>query len=46
MWLKEESLVEKLRIWWGSFSFLGSLSFVLAKKLRALKGEIKMWTFE
>jgi hypothetical protein len=38
MWLKEEGFVENVRNWWGSFSFVGSLSFVLAKKLRALKG--------
>jgi hypothetical protein len=25
---------------------VGSLSFILAKKLRALKGEIKRWNFE
>jgi hypothetical protein len=46
MWLKEEGFVEKVGGWWGSFSFLGSPSFVLAKKLRALKGEIKRWSIE
>jgi hypothetical protein len=46
MWLKEEGFVEKVRNWWGFFSFLGSSSFVLAKKLRALKGEIKRWNLE
>jgi hypothetical protein len=46
MWLKEEGFVEKVRSWWGSFSFWGSPSFVLAKKLRALKGEIKRWSIE
>jgi hypothetical protein len=46
MWLKEEGFVEKVRRWWGSFSFWGSPSFVLAKKLRALKGEIKRWSIE
>ena len=46
MWLKEEGFVDKVRSWWASFSFEGSPSFVIAKKLRALKGEIKRWSFE
>jgi hypothetical protein len=46
MWLKEQSFVEKVGSWWGSFSFLGSPNFVLAKKLRALKGEIKRRNLE
>jgi hypothetical protein len=46
MWLKEEGFVEKIRIWWDSFQFFGSPSFVLAKKLRALKWETKKWNLE
>jgi hypothetical protein len=46
MWLKEEGFVDKVRDWWGSFSFEGYPSFVLAKKLQALKGEIKKWNRE
>ena len=46
MWLKDEGFMEKVRSWWGYLSFLGSPSFVLAKKLRALKGEIKRWSIE
>jgi hypothetical protein len=38
--------VDKVRNWWASFSFRGSASFILAKKLRALKGEIKRWNLE
>jgi hypothetical protein len=38
--------VDKVRVWWSSFSFMGSPSFILAKKLRALKGEIKRWNRE
>jgi hypothetical protein len=45
MWLKEEGFVEKVGNWWGSFSFM-SPSFLLAKKLGALKGEIKRWNLE
>jgi hypothetical protein len=46
MWLKEEGFVDKVRNWWDSFSFTGSASFILAKKLKALKGEIKRWNLE
>jgi hypothetical protein len=46
MWFKEEGFVDKVFSWWSSFSFTGSPSFVLAKKLRALKGEIKRWNRE
>jgi hypothetical protein len=46
MWLKEEGFVDKVKSWWSSFSFTGSPSFILAKKLRALKGEIKRWNRE
>ena len=46
MWLKDEGFVDKVRSWWSSFSFMGSPSFILAKKLRALKGEIKRWNRE
>jgi hypothetical protein len=46
MWLKEEGFVDKVRNWWNSFSFMGSPSFILAKKLRVLKGEIKRWNSE
>jgi hypothetical protein len=45
IWLKEEGFEDKVRDWWGSF-FEGSPSFVLAKKLQALKGEIKKWNRE
>jgi hypothetical protein len=46
MWLKEEGFVDKVRDWWGSFSFEGTPSFVLEKKLQALKGKIKEWNSE
>jgi hypothetical protein len=38
--------VDKVRNLWSSFSFMGSSSFILTKKLRALKGEIKRWNLE
>jgi hypothetical protein len=46
MWLKEEGFVEKVKNWWDSFHFFGSPSYVLAKKIRALKWEIKKWNLE
>ena len=36
----------KVRGWWDSFQFFGSPSFVLAKKMKALKWEIKSWNLE
>jgi hypothetical protein len=47
MWLEEEGFVDKVRNWWSSFSFMGSSSFILAKKLRALKGKLRggTWRF-
>ena len=41
MWLKEEGFVERVKGWWSSYQFQGTISFILAKKLRALKGDIK-----
>jgi hypothetical protein len=32
-----------VRGWWASYQFLGTPSFILAKILRALKGDIKNW---
>jgi hypothetical protein len=46
MWLKEEGFVDKVNSWWSSLSFMGSPSFILDKKLSALKGEIKRWNRE
>ena len=46
IWLKEEGFVEKVKIWWDSFQFFGSPSFVLAKKISALKWGIKRWYLE
>ena len=43
MWLKEEGFVERVRGWWASYNFQGTPSFILAKKLTALKGDIKNW---
>jgi hypothetical protein len=43
MWLKADGFVDKVRLWWSSYSFQGSPSFVLAQKLKALKADLKKW---
>jgi hypothetical protein len=43
MWLKNEGFVDRVRSWWFSYTFLGNSSFVLARKLKALKADIKRW---
>jgi hypothetical protein len=43
MWLKVEGFVERVRGWWGSYSFPGSPSHILASKLKALKLDLKQW---
>jgi hypothetical protein len=35
--------VDRVRLWWASYSFQGSPSFVLAQKLKALKVDLKLW---
>ena len=40
MWLKTEGFKDKVHSWWNRYSFSGTPSFVLAKKLKALKADI------
>jgi hypothetical protein len=37
MWLKLEGFVEQVKVWWKSYNFQGSPSYVRACQLRALK---------
>ena len=46
MWLKFEGFKDLLRGWWQSLHFSGSFNFVLASKLKALKGILKIWNIE
>ena len=46
MWLKVEGFKDLLRGWWQDLQFTGSFSFVLASKLKALKGILKVWNKE
>jgi hypothetical protein len=43
MWLKTEGFVDRVKTWWSSYPFIGSPSFVLASKLKALKEDLKFW---
>ena len=38
--------MEKVRAWWESYHFQGSLSFRFASKLKALKLDLKKWNAE
>jgi hypothetical protein len=43
IWLKEAGFMDRVRLWWASYTFQGSPSFVLAQKLNALKVDLKLW---
>ena len=43
MWLKAPGFIDKVRAWWSSYSFDDTPSFVLAQKLKTLKGDLKIW---
>lgn len=43
MWLKVEGFVYMVRQWWSSYHFLGPRSYIVACKLKALKGDLKHW---
>jgi hypothetical protein len=46
MWLQHEGFVDKVKGWWQSYQFVGDPSNVLARKLKALKGELRRWNNE
>ena len=43
MWLKTVEFLDRVHSWWNQYYFSGTPSFVLAKKLKALKGDIIQW---
>ena len=43
MWLKTDGFVDRIQSWWNQCSFYGTPSFVLAKKLKALKEDTIQW---
>jgi hypothetical protein len=46
MWLKVDGFRDKIQGWWSSYSFSGPPSLVLAKKLKTLKEDLKIWNRE
>ena len=46
MWLKFGGFKELLKGWWQNLKFHGSFSYILAAKLKALKGILKSWNME
>ena len=46
MWLKAEGFVERVQQWWNGYCFVGSPSYILAKKLKVLKVDLKKWNRE
>ena len=43
MWLKTDVFVDRVQSWWNRHSFVSTPSFVLAKKLKALKEDLIQW---
>ena len=43
MWLKVEGFLDKVKSWWENYHFQGTPSYILAKKLTALKSDLKKW---
>ena len=46
MWPKVEGFKKLLRGWWKNLKFHGTYSFILAAKLKDLKGILKVWNKE
>ena len=43
MWLKTDGFIDRVYSWWNRHSFSGTPSFMLTKKLKALKEDIIQW---
>ena len=41
--MKAEGFLDKVKSWWENYHFQGSPSYILAKKLTALKSDLKKW---
>jgi hypothetical protein len=46
MWLQAEDFEEQVKRWWGSYIYEGRPSYVFARKLKALKANLKKWNEE
>ena len=43
MWLKIAGFTDRVHSWWNQYSCSSTPCYVLAKKLKALKGDIIQW---
>ena len=43
MWLKAKGFLDKVNSCWENYHFQGTPSYILAKKLTALKTDLKKW---
>ena len=43
IWLRTDGFKDRVHSWWNQYSFSGTPSFVLAKKMKALKEDIIQW---
>jgi hypothetical protein len=46
MWLQSEGFVDQVKRWWDSYYVEGNPSYVMARKLKALKVDLKKWNVE
>jgi hypothetical protein len=46
MWHWIEGFVDKVKQWWDSYHFQSSPSFIVARKLKGLKADLKRWNEE
>jgi len=46
MRLQAEGFEKQVKRWWGSYIYEGTLSYVFARKLKALKVDLKKWNEE
>jgi hypothetical protein len=46
MWLTVEGFSDRIKGWWDTYCYSGTPSFVLAKKLKALKVDLRRWNRE
>jgi hypothetical protein len=43
MWLRANGFVDSVRQWWSSYWFQGPLNFILARKVKSLKADLRTW---
>lgn len=43
-WLDTEGFIDRIKEWWTSFEFSGKPNYILACKLKTLKGKLKEWS--